>query len=161
MYTIPGVLCQVHLLLCVPMLSMVDHSPGRYVHSHTNKEFTCYPSPLINPDNVVYDLQKKKPQTCLYNSLSIKCQCWMIFSMDFDTRNTVACPSFLQEMQSIFTACGKYCKAPGLNTGFICAVPIDIELILNMGSYSLRFKVALINSYSFTVWCNIVTTDVT
>lgn len=73
----------------------------------------------------------------------------MIFSMDFDTRNTGACPSFLQEMQSIFTACGKYCKAPGLNTGFICAV--DIELILNMGSYSLRFKVALINSYSFTV----------
>lgn len=66
----------------------------------------------------------------------------MIFSMDFDTRNTVACPSLLQEMQSIFTACGEYCKAPGLNTG---------ELILNMGSYSLRFKVALINSYSFTV----------
>lgn len=75
----------------------------------------------------------------------------MIFSMDFDTRNTVACPSLLQEMQSIFTACGKYCKVPGLNTGFICAVPIDIELILNMGSYSLRFKVALINSCSFTV----------
>lgn len=40
----------------------------------------------------------------------------MIFSMDFDTRNTVAGPSLLQEMQSIFTACGKYCKAPGLNT---------------------------------------------
>lgn len=82
----------------------------------------------------------------------------MIFSMDFDTRNTGAGPSLLQEMQSIFTACGKYWKAPGLKTGFICAVPTDIELILNMGSYSLRIKVALINSYSFTVWCNIVTT---
>lgn len=75
----------------------------------------------------------------------------MIFSMDFDIRNIVVGLLLLQEMQFIFIVCGKYCKVFGLNIGFICVVFIDIELILNMGFYLLRFKVVLINSYSFIV----------